>query len=65
MIASSSSGFIGVLQGLSIAAGLIQMALVLGYGMVKIPIKLWTSSSPADRLGLAKFMIAKYDKKNR
>jgi len=35
----------GVIQGINIATGLLLLSVVLGLGMIKIPIKLWQKSN--------------------
>ena len=54
-------GLIGVLMGLNITAGLCQLALTLGYGMVRIPINTFKSCSLEKRYQYAVFKVAKYE----
>ena len=44
-IREQGGGLVGVLMGISMTIGLCQLALTLGYGIVKIPIKVFKSTS--------------------
>ena len=55
---SAKGNIIGVVQGLNIATGLIMLSLILGYGMVKIPLKLWKCSKLKQTWKYLQFKVA-------
>lgn len=60
---SISGGVLAALIGLNLAFSLLWLALVIGYGMVKIPIACWKSSNLENRLDFFRYRAAYYDDK--
>ena len=58
-----SGGLLAALVGLNLAFSLLQLALVIGYGLVKIPIACWKSSNLEKRLDFFRYRAAYYDDK--
>lgn len=48
-------------MGINMTIGLCQLALTLGYGIVKIPIKVFKSTSLQKRYEYAVFKVAHYE----
>ena len=62
-VSNNSGGMLAVLLGLNLAFSLLWLALVVGYGIVKIPIALWKSASYDDMLDFMRHKVAYYDDK--
>ena len=62
-VSSNAGGILAVLLGLNLAFSLLWLALVIGYGMVKIPIQCWQSSDYVAKLDFHRHKVAYYDDK--
>jgi hypothetical protein len=60
-LTDNGGGVLGVLIGLNLAFGLLWLALIVGYGMVKIPIACWKNSDMESRLDYFCHKVAHYD----
>jgi len=60
-IIEEGGGLVGVLMGLNITAGLCQLALTLGYGIVRIPINTFQSHSLNKRYEYAIYKVAQHE----
>lgn len=60
-IVEEGGGLVGVLMGLNITAGLCQLALTLGYGIVRIPINTFKSHSLKKRYEFAVYKVAQHE----
>lgn len=60
-IVQEGGGLIGVLMGINMTIGLCQLALTLGYGIVKIPIKVFQSTSLKSRYEYAVYKVAHHE----
>ena len=60
-IVEQGGGLIGVIMGLNMTIGLCQLALTLGYGMVKIPIKMFKAYSLKQRHAYEVYKVAHHE----
>ena len=60
-IVEQGGGLVGVLMGISMTLGLCQLAITLGYGVVRIPIKTLQSASVKKRYELAVYKVADHE----
>ena len=60
-IIEEGGGLVGVLIGLNITFGLCQLALTLGYGMIRIPVNVLKSFSLRKRYEYAVYKVSQYD----
>lgn len=62
-VLESGGGLVGVLMGTSMTFGLCVLAITLGYGLVKIPIKVFKASSIKKRYDYAVYKVAHHHEK--
>lgn len=60
-IVQEGGGLVGVLMGINMTMGLCQLALTLGYGIVKIPIKVFQSTSLKSRYKYAVYKVSHHE----
>ena len=58
-----SNGLTGCLIGIFLTVGLLNLVLLLGYGMVNIPMKCFKRASLTGRLNYLQYYVAEYTEK--